>query len=374
MEQESRELREDAAAGPEPGGDSPPATGPERPQPSRTGAQPEGSDADQLGGFTLSTDWLACTVPGSTVETVKELIGGEWIEAEKGFNGYPRAWVNVSTCGGSGRIGTGMRNRTQEIHASLSGEIVSAWSPDKMQAVRRWIEAQKGHCTRTDLALDDRSGCATVAQVIAAADAGNAVMRWSTYDAKRRCSYKGKDDVHGEIITFGSRQSESYLRVYDKRIEEVAKRREVSGTWVRWELELKKERADICNLVLAHLPIEEWRTFAVGLLKSCISFRDTTADDPSWIRCRAEELAWWRALTDGFARCRLINPKKDRKLEEVKQWFSQAMGPTIAALNCAAGREWIDQVIRAGADRWKPKHHQLMQKGKHDRQYTLKPP
>src|SRR5690242_12593653 len=67
---------------------------------------------------------------------------------------------------------------------------------------------------------------------------GQAVMRWNTYDAKRKCSYKGKDDIHGEMVTFGSR---SYLRVYDKRREAEGKGETVEGLWVRWELELKKD-------------------------------------------------------------------------------------------------------------------------------------
>ena len=92
-----------------------------------------------------------------------------------------------------------------------------------MQAICRWINQLKGHGTRVDVALDDRTGHATVSQVIAAADAGQAVMRWRTYDAKRRCSYKGQDDIQGEMVTFGSRQSESYLRVYDKRMEAAGK-------------------------------------------------------------------------------------------------------------------------------------------------------
>src|SRR5262249_14119753 len=148
---------------------------------------------------------------------------------------------------------------------------------------------QGGHCTRTDLALDDRAGCATIAQVIAASDAGQAVMRWNTYDAQSRWLFKGREDGQGEMVTFGSRQSESYLRVYDKRMEELSKGRQIMTPWVRWELELKKERAELASNYLAVLPIEEWREFAVGLLKACISFRDTAPDDPSWVRCRAEE-------------------------------------------------------------------------------------
>ena len=269
-------------------------------------------------------------------------------------------------------MGTGMPHRTREVHVSLSGEIVSAWEPDKVQAICRWINELKGHGTRVDVALDDRTGHATVSHVIAAADAGQAVMRWRTYDAKRRCSYKGQDDIQGEMVTFGSRQSETYLRVYDKRMEAAGNGETVEGSWVRWELEFKKDRAQLCVDLFAHLPVDEWREFTVGLLKSYISFRDTTAGAPAWERCRSPELPWWKALTEGFTRCRFHVETTDRTLEEVLAWFSQAMGPTLAALYCAVGPEWITHVIQSGSSRWKPQHYQLMKKPKPKRPYLLK--
>ncbi len=112
--------------------------------------------------------------------------------------------------------------------------------------------------------------------------------------------------------------------------------------------------------------------FIVGLLKSRISFRDTTADAPAWERCRSFELPWWKALTEGFTRCRFHVETTDRKLEEVLAWFSQAMGPTLAALYCAVGPEWITNVIQAGSSRWKPQHYQLMKKQTPKRPYLLK--
>ena len=62
----------------------------------------------------------------------------------------------------------------------------------------------------------------------------------------------------------------------------------------------------------------------------------------------------------------------DRKLEEVLAWFSQAMGPTLAALYYAVGPEWITNVIQAGSIRWKPQHYPLMKTPKPTRPYVLK--
>ena len=80
-----------------------PAAQPPSPRPSITGAETAHTQNEShLDGFLFSVDWLAFTVPSSTVEEVQQRLGGEWMELKKGFNGYPRAWLNVSTGGGSG--------------------------------------------------------------------------------------------------------------------------------------------------------------------------------------------------------------------------------------------------------------------------------
>ncbi|MEP6959008.1 MAG: hypothetical protein ABI980_09795 [Nitrospirota bacterium] len=125
-----------------------PAAQPPSPQPSITGAETAyPHDEPYPDGFLFTVDWLAFTVPSSTVEDVQQLVGGEWMQLETGFNGYPRAWLCLSTGGGSGRMGTGMPHRAREVHVSLSGEIVSAWEPDKVQAICSWINELKGHGT-----------------------------------------------------------------------------------------------------------------------------------------------------------------------------------------------------------------------------------
>lgn len=71
-------------------------------------------------------------------------------------------------------MGTGMPHRIREVHVSLSGEIVSAWDSENVQSICRWVGELKGHGSRVDVALDDQIGNATVSNVIAAANAGQA--------------------------------------------------------------------------------------------------------------------------------------------------------------------------------------------------------
>ncbi|HJT22050.1 MAG TPA: hypothetical protein VJ746_16365 [Nitrospira sp.] len=56
----------------------------------------------------------------------------------------------------------------------------------------------------------------------------------------------------------------------------------------------------------------------------------------------------WKALTERFERCSFNVEKIEHKLEELLSWFFQAMGPTMAALYCAAWSGLSDESDRLG--------------------------
>src|SRR5579883_1573587 len=106
--------------------------------------------------FTLTIDWLAFTLPKSSVEEASRTLGGDWVQSEGGFRGYPRCWIDVGSSSGVGKLGTGAPRKPQEVHVDLSAGIVSTWPLEKVQTVLAWILDQGGHLTRIDYALDDR--------------------------------------------------------------------------------------------------------------------------------------------------------------------------------------------------------------------------
>ena len=104
----------------------------------------------------------------------------------------------------------------------------------------------------------------------------------------------------GETIYIGSPQSQTLLRIYDKRLESQAKQREEWQDYgIRWELELKKDRAQACGQVLSYLEETDWLEYMVGLLRGYVDFRDTSRDEEDEFRYRAPLLDWWLQLTEG---------------------------------------------------------------------------
>ena len=145
---------------------------------------------------------------------------------------------------------------------------------DQVEDVLAWIFAQKGHVTRIDVALDDREASVAVETVRPAVEAGQVVSRSKQFKVIQASNHR--EGVRtGETLYFGSRESQSMLRVYDKRLELQAKGRDDAGLYgVRWELEFKQDRAQACAKALLTLDPEDWRAFWSGCCVLCRFPRD----------------------------------------------------------------------------------------------------
>ncbi len=311
--------------------------------------------------FTQTIDWLAFTLPHAARSEVIAQLGGEWVKMGSGFLGYPLGFIWMDGQGGVGKMGTGAPRRPHEIHVDLSGGIVNQWPMDRVKAVLLWILNQGGHITRLDIALDDRAASVSTTQVKAAVEQGYAVTR---ADRMRVICETGIRDgaPRGETLYFGSPQSQTQLRVYDKRAGLTQKGRpEASAYGTRWELQLKQARAQTCAKALCYLAPDDWKAFLVGVLRAYIDFRQITREATPWEKYRAPLLDWWAALTEGFRRCRLLVAKAQKTLEDVKHWFSRSIGPLFAVLYVKAGERFLEGVLVAGIQRWTTRHTSLMQ-------------
>ncbi|TAJ27894.1 MAG: replication initiation factor domain-containing protein [Nitrospirae bacterium] len=311
---------------------------------------------------TVLLDWLGFTVPSTTVQAVQDVVGGDWCRSEKGFSGYPDGYLCLSEAQ-VGRMGTGAKRAPQEVHCSLPGSALATWTIEKVRTVIQWVLDHGGHLTRLDLAFDDRLQQVTVLQVYEAAQAGQAVCR-SRYS---RLIHEQRDffEDTGLTLEFGKRTSQTFLRVYDKRLERKKRNDPAWETYgTRFELELKDERAQACAEELAGLPEADWKRRVVGLLRAHVDFRETTREAKSWEKARAPLCAWWEVLTEGFKKAPLLLQKVQKKIEDVKEWASKSLAPMLAVLYAhhEAGQQFLNQLIHAGADRWKTRHLALLRR------------
>ena len=112
---------------------------------------------------------------------------------------------------------------------------------------------------------------------------------------------------------------------------------------IRWELEIKKDRAQACGQVLSYLADTNWLKYMVGVLRGYVDFRDTFRDEEDEFRYRAPLLDWWLQLTEGLKKGRLVIEKEAQTLLKVKRWVRESVAPMLAVI-CAAdpgGHAWL---------------------------------
>ena len=128
----------------------------------------------------------------------------------------------------------------------------------------QWIFKHEGHLTRLDCALDDRTSTVPLTTIKQAIETGQCVTRADRMQTIASSSIH-KGTPSGETLYLGSPHSQTLLRIYDKRAELQAKGR---NNWeaygIRWELQLKQERAQVCGQVLAYLEGTDWLEFIIG--------------------------------------------------------------------------------------------------------------
>jgi len=317
--------------------------------------------------FTATIDWLAFTVPHATVDEMRLVVGGEWFETTTGFRGYPMCWLTNQGRHGVGKLGTGAPRNLKEVHVDLSAGIVSTWDETKIRSALTWIFTRGGHITRMDVALDDRAAGVSIAQI------KQAVTRSQKFQVIAGSSLRSGTST-GDTLYFGSRESQTLLRVYDKRLELEQKGRDEAKEYgVQWELELKKDRAQACAKALLTLPPEDWREFLVGILRSYVDFRDTSREADPWEKYRAPLLSWWEALTEGFKRCRLVVEKVQQTFDEICQWLGQSISAMRALADFRRGEQFLQELIYAGSKKWKAWHLAMLHEGRSMRPYVLRP-
>lgn len=178
-----------------------------------------------------------------------------------------------------------------------------------------------GHFTRLDLAIDDL-GCKyyTCSYIVDLVTSGLCVSKFKQW--KNVCKSSTSSAPLGHTVYFGSGQSDVLLRVYDKSLEQKLS----SISWVRWELELKRERADI---VARSISLKKNLGFlAVSILNNYIRFiiPDCTR------RCRCSTSPLWADFVNDCSFLSLSLAPRESSIDKKVEWIDRQVKPTIAGL------------------------------------------
>lgn len=296
-------------------------------------------------GLLCCIDWLSWTFNINCEMLVLDIINflgfdiDDFISMPKGANGY-RCMLVMN--GHNIRI-LFEGNSDMGVHIDVSGsaiaELVNAWERKKNYI--RTSENSKdtvlldllktlfpiASFTRLDLAIDD-IGCNYYScdDVVKLIENQQLVSKFRGYDNKVPRSIQGGRKL-GHTIYLGSSKSEIKLRIYDKRLEQLQKHSEDFGKeWIRWELELKRERAN--QAVLLFLECKSLSKICIGVLTNYIRF--ITHDNNNKSRCSNESI-WDRFIND-LEHMSLYVPSTPKNMEDTKRWIDNCVGASISAV------------------------------------------
>jgi hypothetical protein len=304
-----------------------------------------------------SVDWLSFTAPDGT--DLAEVLPGvvpDWSECERGGLGYSRSWAfGKARAFSEGRPGMG-------VHVSLGSQALAevAGLPGGLSPVdlASAVLARGWSVSRVDLAVDDRSGEVPMDRIADQLKAGLYTSRLRSVPCRSASLGPVKDK---DLISIGSRTSDSYLRIYDKRLERLARgvaAVDLPASWVRFEWEFKGAAAGALAVLLAAGDMGAVREVLMGYL----AFRDAGEDSN---RSRWAVSAWWRELLGTALRRPLGIAKKVATLADLRAWLHRQVAPALACLVGAEGGS-VDSVyalLRSGSDRLRDRHRRLIAEG-----------
>lgn len=290
-------------------------------------------------------DWLRFTLPFSvdSFAWIDDTFGGR-IERKQGLLSYSNsaylAWGGV--CAWSPER---PRNR---IMVDLSAKALR--SLDRIpRAFVGEVLNREGQFGRIDLALDDYDGNLSPEIVWQKMRRREVNTRWKTYSRVQSCSML-PDAPEGYTVYLGSRDTDTFARCYDKASQ--------TGTpyhWVRFELELKRDRAHELAGRIARGTID-----LLGLFLYLIRFVD-----PSDVsrRERWKTSAWWTDFLQTTETDRLYMPQYEIGLEDVRQWLHNQTAAALVTMAKTYGAEGVQEILEAGEEKFaRNKRYQKMVK------------
>lgn len=297
-----------------------------------------------------SADYIGLTLPDDCPqEFIGDLFGvREWAALDVAGLGY-------KLCKQSGNIRwysdglPGMGN-----HFVLSGDACRELEADKI--VTNWqvwnalALAYGAKVSRYDLARDDKAGILDLGELERCCDVGAVATKARKWHPAGDRAFGG--GRLGYTLAIGSRQSETYLRLYDKALEQG-----VEGHWVRAELELKGDRAQaafelVARQGLAVLP---------GLLARFVEFKARPGRDGE-NKARVPILPAWSTFLEAASKIKLAVQKKVRTVSSLVHYLEKQWAPSIATIMHAMGGDtaWFNEIAQAGDKRMRDVHYALL--------------
>lgn len=285
----------------------------------------------------------------SPIKVVSEILKMDlnlFEELPKGKLGYKKQifFNNITICyDGNEDMGT---------HIILSGQGCRQFEVDEslLDLIKR-INIIEGKLTRIDLALDCRTGeLIKFDNLLEDIIKGNIISKWksSTEIIKRNLD----GETEGRTISLGSRSSNTFLRIYDKAMEQ-----KVDGTWYRIELEIKKENARELQKIINK---DNTGQIMQGILKNYMRIVVQNNKDKNKSRWKTAD--YWENIINDVEKVKLARKGEEKSIEQVRNWIEKQVGASMAmvAIKDGGSIDFLTDIVSKSSKKLKAKHKKML--------------
>jgi phage replication initiation protein len=294
-----------------------------------------------------------------TAEEVQDLAGLSAYHLQKlpkGMDGY-----SAQHMAGPARI-LSQGNSDMGVHCILSGDALDFTR--EPQAIIKTVIGGLGRFSRVDLACDDFDGKIDLPAVIAAARNRQLVTR-AREGTVIDSFVLATGEPTGLTFYVGSRESDHYFRIYDKRLkslEDGIPAEKLPAKWIRIEAELKGPAADNISRLIAKG--EKVETILPEILNNYLSFRDqgNHARPSRWPVAQ-----WWRDFLDNAGRLSVARKIVKGDMDKRRRWFARQAGPSMAMVGECFGAEELLEIMQHSQRNMKKNKRDEIEKFKENR-------
>jgi len=254
--------------------------------------------------ITTKIDWFSCTKKTAEVPKFPDGFSEDYVACQTS-RGYESS-LQYS----DGRIVS--YSARQGMYIQYGGKSLNVIPTDALTLIS--FHKKNGYKpTRIDLAIDCKDSGLSISSLYKSLQLNEAETK-----SKKYSIIDGSD---GKTLYVGSRQSEAFLRVYDKAMESG-----VEGDWKRIEIEYKGDKAiEACQSILAAKSVNE---FITGCIRSFCDFNN----NKHWSKImRAEKV--------------LIKSDK-QKSGDTRAWLMSQVANSIAKTYLQGDTEIIEDVMK----------------------------
>jgi phage replication initiation protein len=296
----------------------------------------------------MRIDWIECTLKGATASILADLkqFFRTWQELDHGGMGYDqsaRVWE-------TGRVYWSSTRWDMGVHVRLPPSALEAAGAEAVAVLGEFYRKDASF-TRLDIAADDTKGQLSLETIREKIVAGDMVTR--ARQVHEILALVGL----GHTLYFGSRESSTFGRIYDKAAEQMKAGKLYVGHWIRVELEFKRERAHAAAEFICQ-NVETWRAAAQGWFLAFLDFKEHGVDEN---KSRWETSAWWLAFLDYASKVRLFISRVVKTVDDVKQWVNKQVAPSLFVLASTIGHDDLFRMVGEASARLSSRHVEMIE-------------